>query len=103
MLFGVFSILKPDPRSALPQTPSHRHRHAYPQQARDQYIGWISTLDQPIVNGTGKLRVDDTIWKISGPPNCIEGTKMRVMDVDGVVLLVIPVNEDSQSVLFLRA
>jgi len=55
------------------------------------------------VNGTGKLRVDDTIWKISGPPNCIEGTKMRVMDVDGVVLLVIPVNEDSQSVLFLRA
>jgi len=61
-----------------------------------QYIGWIFTLDQPIVNGTGKLRVDDTIWKITGPDR-IEGTRMQVTDVDGVVLLVTPMDEDSQS------
>ena len=57
-----------------------------------QYIGRVFTLEQPIVNGVGKLRVDDTIWKIGGP-DCVEGTDVRVTGVDGVVLLVTPAAE----------
>ena len=53
----------------------------------EQYIGRQFTLDEPIVNGVGKLRVDDTSWKINGP-ECEAGTKVRVTGVDGVVLLV---------------
>ena len=53
----------------------------------EQYIGRQFTLDEPIVNGVGKLRVDDTSWKINGP-ECGAGTQVRVTGVDGVVLRV---------------
>lgn len=57
-----------------------------------QYIGRVFTLDRPIVNGVGKLRVDDTTWKIGGR-DCAEGTQVTVSGVDGVVLLVTPADE----------
>ena len=61
-----------------------------------QYIGRAFTLDQPIVNGFGKLRVDDTTWKIGGH-DCPEGTQVTVSGVDGVVLLVTPASEEGQT------
>ncbi|WP_457665045.1 NfeD family protein [Thiolapillus sp.] len=53
----------------------------------EQYIGRNFNLDEPIVNSVGKIRVDDTTWKISGP-DCPAGSRVRVVGVDGVVLLV---------------
>jgi membrane protein implicated in regulation of membrane protease activity len=53
----------------------------------EQYVGRVFTLDQPIINGEGKIRVDDTTWKIRGR-DCNSGTRVRVTGVDGVVLLV---------------
>ena len=53
----------------------------------EQYIGRTFTLDEPIVNGTGKIKVDDTTWKISGE-DIPAGEKVRVAGVDGVVLKV---------------
>jgi membrane protein implicated in regulation of membrane protease activity len=62
-----------------------------------QYIGRVFTLDQPIVNGVGKLRVDDTIWKVAGK-DCDAGTRVTVTGVDGVVLLVTPADEQGQTI-----
>ena len=53
----------------------------------EQYIGRVFTLDVAIVNGQGKVRVDDTTWKVQGD-DCPVGTRVRVHGVDGVVLLV---------------
>ena len=53
----------------------------------EQYVGRLFTLDEPIVNGQGKIRVDDSSWKIEGP-DCAAGTRVRVTGVDGVVLKV---------------
>jgi membrane protein implicated in regulation of membrane protease activity len=53
----------------------------------EQYIDRIFTLDEPIVNGLGKIHVDDSTWKISGE-DCPAATKVRVTGVDGVVLKV---------------
>lgn len=53
----------------------------------EQYIGRVFTLAEPIVNGDGKIRVDDTTWKIRGN-DCEAGTRVRVIGVDGTVLLV---------------
>ena len=52
-----------------------------------QYIGRVFTLDEPIVNGQGKIRVDDTSWKIEGD-DCEAGSRIRVTAVDGVVMVV---------------
>ena len=53
----------------------------------EQYVGRTFTLKEPIVNGTGKIRVDDTTWKISGI-DMASGVKVKVVGVDGVVLKV---------------
>lgn len=53
----------------------------------EQYVGRTFTLAEPIVNGQGKLRVDDSTWKIEGD-DCASGIQVRVTGVDGVVLRV---------------
>jgi membrane protein implicated in regulation of membrane protease activity len=53
----------------------------------EQYVGRVFTLDAPIVNGVGKIRVDDTMWRIEGI-DCEAGGKVRVVGVDGVNLKV---------------
>jgi len=51
----------------------------------EQYVGREFTLTEPVVNGVGKLKVDDTMWKISGP-DCPAGSKVKVNRVDGAIL-----------------
>ena len=50
-----------------------------------QYVGREFTLAEPVVNGVGKLKVDDTMWKIVGK-DCDSGTKVRVSEADGAIL-----------------
>ncbi len=54
-----------------------------------QYVGRVFTLDEAIVNGTGKIHVDDTMWKVEGE-DLPEGTQVRVTGVEGTVLTVEP-------------
>ncbi len=53
----------------------------------EQYIGRIITLKEPIEDGQGKVRIDDSTWKIEGP-DCAVGTKIRIIGVDNVVFKV---------------
>ncbi|MFI4937013.1 MAG: NfeD family protein [Candidatus Berkiellales bacterium] len=53
----------------------------------EQYIGRTFTLDAPIVNGRGRVRVEDTIWRVEGQDLPL-GTKVKVVAVDGIVLKV---------------
>lgn len=55
-----------------------------------QYVDRVFNLDEAIVNGQGKIRVDDSTWKIHGD-DVPAGSKVRVTGVDGVVLTVEPV------------
>jgi membrane protein implicated in regulation of membrane protease activity len=50
-----------------------------------QYVGRVFTLETPIVNGVGKVRVDDSTWKIVGP-DTPAGIRVRVNGVEGTVL-----------------
>ena len=56
-------------------------------QRGQQYTGRTFTLDQPIVNGVGKVQVDDSTWRVKGP-ELPAGTDVRVVGVDGVVFVV---------------
>lgn len=49
------------------------------------YVGRDFTLSEPIVNGIGKLSVDDSQWRISGH-DAPAGSKVRVTRADGVTL-----------------
>ncbi len=59
-----------------------------------QYIGRTFTLTEPMVNGQGKIRVDDTTWKILGE-DCDAGSSVKVVGVDGVQLKVEVIQRES--------
>jgi membrane protein implicated in regulation of membrane protease activity len=51
------------------------------------FVGREFTLDQPIIGGTGTLRVDDTVWRVRGP-DCPAGSRVKVAATDGGKLTV---------------
>lgn len=53
----------------------------------DALVGRIFTLDKPIQDGNGTIRIDDTIWRVAGP-DAPAGSRVRVVKVDGVDLTV---------------
>jgi len=52
-----------------------------------QYIGRTVTVVEPIVNGSGKAQVDDTIWRVIGPDLPV-GAVVKVTKADGGFLTV---------------
>ena len=51
----------------------------------DALLGREFVLDEPVVAGRGRIRVDDTVWSVSGPDLPV-GTRVRVSAVDGAML-----------------
>ena len=51
----------------------------------EQYVGRVFTLDEPVSDGMGKIRVDDSTWKIRGE-DCPAGTQVEITGVDGTIL-----------------
>lgn len=49
-----------------------------------QYIGRTFSLYKPIENGEGKIKVDDSIWKVHGE-DCDINTKVKVVATRGAV------------------
>ena len=70
---------------------AYQHRHPIEtdrpalNRRGEQYVGRTFTLDEAIVNGQGKICVDDTTWKIEGE-DLPAGTTIRVTGVDGTIL-----------------
>ena len=54
----------------------------------DGLIGREFALDEAITAGIGRIRVDDSVWRVSGP-DLPAGTRVRVTGVDGATLRVI--------------
>jgi membrane protein implicated in regulation of membrane protease activity len=53
----------------------------------EQYVGRIVTLKEPIVDGHGKVQLDDSTWKITGD-DCDAGTQIKITSVNNVVFQV---------------
>jgi len=50
-------------------------------------IGREFTLEKPIIDGSGTVRIDDTIWRVAGP-DTPAGTRVKVVRADGASLTV---------------
>lgn len=53
----------------------------------DALVGRIFVLDQPILKGEGRVRVDDSVWRVTGP-DMVAGATVKVVRVDGATLVV---------------
>lgn len=88
VLFGVLGL------AAIVAFRSYAKRNPQPtsqpslNQRGAQYVGQEFTLVESIQQGFGKVRVGDTVWKVSGP-TLPAGARVRVTGVDGAVLTVV--------------
>ena len=53
----------------------------------EQLIGQLVTLEEATVNGRGRARIGDSLWRVTGP-DLAAGTRVRVTGVDHGVLVV---------------
>lgn len=53
----------------------------------DKYIGKVYVLDQAIENGSGKVKVGDTMWRVEGE-NLPVGSAVKVIAVNGASFVV---------------
>ena len=51
----------------------------------EAHVGRIFTLERPIVDGSGTLPIDDTVWRITGT-DLPAGRRVKVVRVDGTAL-----------------
>lgn len=51
----------------------------------EQLLGRSATLSEPIVNGRGQIRIDDTVWRCEGD-DLEAGTKVKVVALRGAVV-----------------
>lgn len=55
-----------------------------------QYVGKVFTLVESNENGKGKIKVDDSLWMVSGPA-LPQGAEVRVTSVEGSIFQVEPI------------
>jgi inner membrane protein len=53
----------------------------------DALVGRVFTLEKPIIDGSGTVRIDDTIWRVAGP-DAPAGSRVRIVQADGANLTV---------------
>lgn len=53
-----------------------------------QYIGRKFTLEQAVINGEGKVKIGDTLWRVRAEHDIAEGVGVEVIDADGLVLVI---------------
>lgn len=56
-----------------------------PNRRTARYVGRVLTLETAIVNGEGRARVGDSVWKVRGP-DAPAGSRVRVVAASGVIL-----------------
>jgi inner membrane protein len=81
---------------ALAEVPLYRHfgrrqldqtDQPFLNRRTDALVGRVFTLEQPIQDGSGTVRIGDTVWRVSGP-DVPAGSRVKIVAADGASLRV---------------
>jgi membrane protein implicated in regulation of membrane protease activity len=53
----------------------------------DALVGRVFTLEKPIIDGSGTVRIDDTVWRVAGP-DAPAGSRVKIVRAEGASLTV---------------
>jgi membrane protein implicated in regulation of membrane protease activity len=84
ILFAIFSVLMIPLWRRLSFGTPHTDQPFLNRRA-DALVGRIFTLERPIVDGSGTVRVDDSVWRITGR-DLPAGRRVKVVGVQGTAL-----------------
>jgi inner membrane protein len=87
LMFAVFAVAAVPLWRRFALTSRARTSNPFLNRRTDALVGRVFTLEKPIVDGTGTVRIDDTIWRVAGP-DAPAGSRVKVISADGAGLTV---------------
>jgi inner membrane protein len=88
LMFAVFAVAAvPAWRHFARSVTSASSSSPFLNRRTEALVGREFTLEKPIIDGSGTVRIDDTIWRIAGP-DAPAGSRVKVIRADGVNLTV---------------
>jgi len=84
LLFSILAVTSILVWRRFVSAKSQESDHPLLNQRGAQYIGRTFNLVTPIENGQGRIKVDDTLWKVRGQ-DCPLGSKVKVVGVKGTI------------------
>jgi inner membrane protein len=88
LMFAVFAVAAvPAWRYFARSASSHSVSNPFLNKRTEAMIGREFTLEKPIVDGAGTVRIDDTVWRVAGP-DTPAGSRVRIVQADGASLTV---------------
>jgi membrane protein implicated in regulation of membrane protease activity len=85
--FAVLSIAAVPIWRRLARAKSSVPEQNFLNRRAEALVGRVFTLEKPIQDGIGTVRVDDTVWRVAGP-DAPAGSRVRVVRADGASLTV---------------
>ena len=87
VMFAVFAAAAVPIWLRLARNKTDTNASPYLNKRADALLGREFTLEKPIIDGSGTVRLGDTVWRVAGP-DTPAGTKVKVVQVDGANLTV---------------
>lgn len=87
IVFALLAIAAVPLWRRFAQRKSEPSDNSFLNKRNDALIGRVFTLEKPIVDGYGTVRVGDTVWRVNGPDTAA-GDRVKVVKADGAKLTV---------------
>ena len=87
MFAGFAAVAVPVWRRLARGTRQADDSNTFLNRRAEALVGRVFTLEKPIVDGAGTLRIDDTVWRVAGP-DAPSGSRVKIVRADGANLTV---------------
>ncbi|MCA6110940.1 NfeD family protein [Bradyrhizobium cenepequi] len=89
LMFALFAVAAvPAWRHFAKSASSASASSPFLNRRTEALVGREFTLEKPIIDGSGTVRIDDTIWRVAGP-DAPAGSRVKVIRADGASLTVV--------------
>lgn len=89
LAFAVFALAAVPIYRRLGQQRLEETDQPFLNRRTDALVGRVFTLEQPIIDGAGTVRIGDTVWRVAGP-DAPAGSRVRIVTAEGAALKVEP-------------
>ncbi len=87
LMFALFAAAAVPVWRRLARGSGQGDSNVFLNRRAEALVGRVFTLEKPIIDGSGTVRIDDTVWRIAGP-DTPAGTRVRVVRAEGARLTV---------------
>jgi membrane protein implicated in regulation of membrane protease activity len=88
LLFAAFAIAAvPLWRRLARSNTAVSESNPFLNRRTEALVGRVFTLEKPIIDGAGTVRIGDTVWRVAGP-DTPAGTRVKIVQVSGADLTV---------------